>query len=47
MDSKIVNCDNQSNIIIFEDPMLHGRAKNINIKYQYIRILVQDGVVKL
>ena len=47
MDPTIINCDNQSSIKMFEDPVFHARTKHINNKYHYIRSLVQDGVVKL
>ena len=47
LDPTIINCDNQSNIKMSVDPILHARTKHINNKYHYIIILVQDGVVKL
>eukprot|EP00253_Pinus_taeda_P014136 PITA_14136 len=43
----IIHCDNTNCIRLFEDPMFHGKTKHINDKYDYIRMLVQDGVLKL
>ena len=30
-----------------ENPMFHDKSKHIEIKYHYIRVMVQRGVVKL
>ena len=34
-------------IKLFENPMFHDKSKHIEIKYQYIRNMVEKGVVKL
>lgn len=47
LDPTIINCDNQSNIKMSEDPIFHARTKHIKNKYHYIRSLVQDGVIKV
>lgn len=47
LDHTVINCDNQSNINMSGDLVFHARTKNINNKYNYIRSMVQDGVVKL
>jgi hypothetical protein len=40
-------CDNQSCIKLSENPVFHDKSKHIEIKYHYIRDMVQKGVVKL
>jgi hypothetical protein len=40
-------CDNQSCIKLSENPVFHDKSKHVEIKYHYIRDLVQKGVVKL
>lgn len=45
--STAIHCDNTSCIRLSEDPIFHGKTKQINNKYYYIWKLVQDGVLKL
>ena len=40
-------CDNQSCIKLSENPVFHDKSKHVEIKYHYIRDLVQKGVMKL
>ena len=40
-------CDDQSCVKLSENPVFHDRSKHIEIKYHYIRDMVQRGVVKL
>ena len=47
LDSTIINCDNQSCIELSENPMFHDRLKHIEMKYHFIRDLVQRGTLKL
>ena len=47
MDATCIYCDNQSCIKLSENPMFHNKSKHIEIKYQYIRDMVEKGVVKL
>lgn len=35
-------CDNMSTIELTKNPVFHGRSKHIDIKYHFIRELVQD-----
>ena len=42
-----IYCDNQSCIKLSENPVFHDKSKHIEIKYQYIRDMVEKGVVKL
>ena len=47
MDLTCIHCDNQSCVKLLENPMFHDKSKHIDIKYHYIRDMVQRGVVKL
>eukprot|EP00253_Pinus_taeda_P032200 PITA_32200 len=39
----MINCDNQSCIKMFGDPVFHARTEHINNKFHFIRNLVQVG----
>ena len=43
----VVHCDNQSCIKLTENPIFHDRSKHIDMRYHYIRDLVQRKTVKL
>ena len=47
LEMTVVHCDNQSCIKLTENPIFHDRSKHINMKYHYIRDLVQRKIVKL
>jgi hypothetical protein len=47
MPSTVIHCDNQSCIKLFENPVFHDRSKHIEIRYHFIRDLVQRGAVQL
>ena len=47
LDSTIIHCDNQSCIKISENLVFHDRSKHIEMKYHFIRDLVQRGTLKL
>ena len=47
MDATCIHCDNQSCVKLLENPVFHDNSKHIDIKYHYIRDMVQRGVVKL
>ena len=42
-----IYCDNQSCVKLSENPVFHEKSKHIEIKYHYIRDMVQRGEVKL
>ena len=42
-----IYCDNQSCIKLSENPVFHDKSKHIEIKYQYIRDMVEKGAVEL
>jgi hypothetical protein len=45
MDPTTIHCDNQSCVKLFENPVFHDRSKHIEIKYHYIRDMVQKKTV--
>lgn len=40
-------CDNVSTIKLSKNPVLHGRSKHINVRFHFLRDLVNEGVVEL
>ena len=47
LDSTIIHCDNQSCIKLSKNPVFHNRSKHIEMKYHFIKDLVQRGTLKL
>ena len=47
LDSTIIHWDNQSCINLAENPVFHDRSKHIEMRYHFIRDLVQKGALKL
>ena len=47
MDATCIHCDNHSCVKLSDNPVFHEKSKHIEIKYHYIRDMVQRGVVKL
>jgi hypothetical protein len=45
MDSTVIHCDNQSCVKLSENPVFHDKLKHIEIKYHYIRDMVQRKAV--
>jgi hypothetical protein len=45
MDSTIIHCDNQSCVKLLESPLFHNKSKHIEIKYHYIRDMLQRKAV--
>ena len=43
--STIIHCDNQSCIKLSENPVLHDRSEHIEMRYHFIRDLVQRGAL--
>ena len=41
MDSTIIHCDNQSCVKLSKNLVFHDKSKHIEIKYHYIRDMVQ------
>ena len=47
IDTTVILCDNQSGIRLSKNPMFHDRSKHIDIRYHFIRDIVQRGAVML
>jgi hypothetical protein len=47
LEGTFVWCDNQSCVKLSENPVFHDKPKHIEIRYHYIRDMVQKGAVKL
>jgi len=47
VDATDILCNDQSCIKMTENPVFHDKSKHIEIKYHFIRDMVQKGVVKL
>eukprot|EP00253_Pinus_taeda_P007219 PITA_07219 len=47
LDTTVILCDNQSGIRFSVNPVFHDRSKHIDIKYHYIRDMVQRGAIRL
>ena len=47
VDTTVIFCDNQSYIKMTENPVFHDKLKHIEIRYFYIRDMVQKGSIKL
>ena len=47
MDATYIHCDNQSCVKLSKNSVFHDKSKHIEIKYNYIKDMVQRGAVKL
>ena len=47
LDATCKYCDNQSCVKLSENPVFNDNSKHIEIKYHYIRDMLQRGAVKL
>ena len=47
LEPTLIHCDNKSCAKITKNPVFYDRSKNIEIKYHYIRDMVQRGAVEL
>jgi hypothetical protein len=47
LETTVVHCDNQSCIKLTKKPVFHDRSKHIDMRYHYIRDLVQRKTLKL
>ena len=47
LDATCIHCDKQSCVKLSENPVFHDNSKHIEIKYHYIKDMVQKGAVKL
>jgi hypothetical protein len=47
LEATYIWCNNKSCVKLSENPVFHDKSKHIEIKYHYIRDMVQKGAVKL
>ena len=47
LDTTVILCDNQSCIKMTEKPVFHDKSKHIEIRYLYIRDMIQKGAIKI
>ena len=47
LDTTVILCDNQSGIRLYENLVFHDRSKHIDIRYHFVRDMVQRGAVRL
>eukprot|EP00253_Pinus_taeda_P002235 PITA_02235 len=47
LDTTVIFCNNQNGIHLFENPVFHDRSKHIDIRYHFIRDMVQRGAITL
>eukprot|EP00253_Pinus_taeda_P033940 PITA_33940 len=47
LDTAVILCDNQNEICLSKNPVFHYRFKHIDIRYHYIRDMVQWGAIRL
>jgi len=43
----LIYCDNSTSICLSKNPILHSRAKHIEIKHHFIREYVQKGILDI
>ena len=46
-DGNTIYCDNISSIVLSKNPVFHGRSKHIEIRYHFIRELVENEDMKI
>ena len=42
-----MTCDNSSTIKLSKNPIMHGRSKHIDVRFQFLRNLTKDGTIEL
>ena len=47
VDATNILCDNQSCIKMTENPVFHDKSKHTEVRYHFIRDMVQKGAIKL
>ena len=43
----VIMCYNSSTIQLSKNPVFHGKSKHIDVKFHFLRDLVNDGVIEL
>jgi hypothetical protein len=47
LETTVIHCDNQSYLKLTENPIFHDKSKHIEMKYHFIRDMVQRHTIKL
>jgi hypothetical protein len=47
LETTVIHCDNQSCLKLTENPVFHDRSKHIDMRYHYIRDMIQRKIIKL
>jgi hypothetical protein len=47
LEPMVIYCDNRSSVKVSKYPLFHDRLKHIEIRYHFIRDMVQKGAIKL
>jgi hypothetical protein len=47
LEPTVIHYDNQSCIKLFENPMFHDKSKHIEMRYQYVRDMVQKNILSI
>jgi hypothetical protein len=47
LEPTVIHCDNQSCIKLFENPEFHDRSKHIEMRYHYVRDMVQKNILSI
>ena len=47
LETTVIHCENQSYLKLTENPVFHDMSKHIEMKYHFIRDMVQKGAIKL
>jgi hypothetical protein len=47
LETTIIHCDNQRCVKLSENPIYHDRSKHIEMRYHYLRDMVQKGAIRL
>ena len=47
LETTVIQCDNQSCVKLFENIVFHDRSKHIEMRYHYLRDMVQKGSIRL
>jgi hypothetical protein len=47
LEPTVIHCDNQSCIKLSENPVFHDRLKHIEMRYHYVRDMVQKNILSI
>ena len=47
LETTVIHCDNHSCVKLFENLVFHDRSKHIEMRYHYLRDMVQKGAIRL